>query len=123
MPAPLQITYRDVMPSPALSREITRRVAKLGRFHPRILGCHVVIAAPRPAQRPGRLVAIRITVNIPGQDVAVARNPSSRLAGPGIRAAVHDAFDAAERQLEDAVRRRRDIRQRKAAVRRESLAF
>jgi ribosome-associated translation inhibitor RaiA len=77
MQIPLQISFRNMDPSPAVEERIRKKAAKLQRFHDRIIGCTVVVEAPHDHAHEDVYVAIR------------------------------DAFNAATRRLEDQARKMR----------------
>lgn len=104
MNLPLQITYRDVTPSPALESVIRERAAKLDHFAQRITSCRVVVEAPHRHSNKADF-HVRIDITVPGaEEIVVSREPSSSAADPYV--AVREAFDAATRQLQDLERRR-----------------
>ena len=98
MSAPLQITLRKLPRSEGLEQSIRQHADKLQDFHPRVSHCRVTV---EPAGHPhqGRQFAVRISVKVPGAEIAVDRQHSE-----DVRVAVRDAFDAARRQLEDHIR-------------------
>ena len=125
MNPPLQITFRNVAPSPAVAAKIREAATKLDRYYARILSCRVIAEAPHRHQRHGEPFHLRIDLRVPGATIVIQRAPGLRQALTGELAvkaskrlqpntrhkemyvAVHDAFDAARRRLEDYVRRRR----------------
>lgn len=104
---PHQITFRDIRTSAAVRAKITERIEKLDQFHPRISSCRVVVRAPHRHQHKGRLYNIRIDVKVPRREIAINHEPAAHQAHQDIYVAIHDAFNALERRLEDIVRRRR----------------
>ena len=50
---------------------------------------------------------VNIRLSVPGEDIVINREPEKNPDHRDLFIAVRDAFDAAERQLEDRVRRRR----------------
>ena len=54
MQIPLQISFRNMDPSPAVEARIREKAAKLERFHDRIIGCTVVVEAPHRSQNQGK---------------------------------------------------------------------
>jgi hypothetical protein len=67
----------------------------------------VVVRAPHRHQRHGRLYNIRIDLKVPRRELVINRTPSADQAHRDIYVAIHDAFSALERRLEDIARRRR----------------
>jgi ribosome-associated translation inhibitor RaiA len=127
---PVQISFRNMSVSPALEEEIRSRAAWLESFYPGIVGCRVLLEVPHRHRRRGRPFHVRIELSLPGEDVIVnheqtpgamfrpALQKSAELDGrhKDAHAAIHEAFDAARRRLEDAARRQRgDVKTRAAA--------
>ncbi len=103
MQKPLQITFRDLERSPSLETLIRARAEKLGRFHPNIIGCRIVVEtthrAPETAKNP---LGITVEVEIPGRPKVVARGSDERReAKQDLNAVVGRVFEAVERQLSD----------------------
>ena len=107
MLTPVQITFRNIDPSPAVEAKVRERVEELERFHPRLVSCRVMIEAPNRRRRTGDLFHIRVDVKVPGKEIVVKRDPPEHHAHEDIDVAVRDCFDAARRQLEDHARRQR----------------
>jgi ribosomal subunit interface protein len=107
MPIPLDITFKDMDPSPAVEARVRERVDRLERFHPRINYCYAVIESPHRHQHKGKIYSVRVDVRVPGGAVVVNRDPGMDHAHEDIMVAVRDAFDAMERRLEDHTRRQR----------------
>lgn len=107
MQIPLQITFRNMDPSPAVEERIRKKAAKLERFHDRIIGCTVVVEAPHRHQHKGKLYSVRVDISVPGTDVVVDRAKPADHAHEDVYVAIRDAFDAAVRRLEDQTRKMR----------------
>ncbi|MBW8269281.1 HPF/RaiA family ribosome-associated protein [Caldovatus aquaticus] len=123
MTVPLQITFKDMEPSPALEARIRAKAAELERFEHDILRCHVIVEAPHRHHHQGRLYRARVEVFVPRGDVFVTREGPLNHAHEDPYVAVRDAFDAAIRQLEDHVRKlRRQVKQHGPAMRRGRVA-
>jgi ribosomal subunit interface protein len=116
MQIPLRITFRDLPVSPAVEARIQDRAAVLERFHDRITGCHVVIEAHHRHQHQGRLYHVTIHLVVPEGEVVVTRDPAEHHAHEDVYVAVRDAFDAAERRLQDRVRRLRGVIKQHEAI-------
>jgi ribosomal subunit interface protein len=99
MQSPVQVTFRDIQPSTAVSEHIERRAAKLETFFDGITKCHVVVEAPNHSHRHGAKYHVRIDLHVPGKELVVTRNPEERK--EDLHAAVDDAFGDAERVLEE----------------------
>jgi ribosomal subunit interface protein len=107
MPALVQITFRDIDPSPALEAKIRERVARLERVFDRLTSCRVIVEAPHRQHTQGKLFHIRIDVTLPGHEIVVGRDPAEHHAHEDARVAVRDAFDALRRRLDEHARRQR----------------
>jgi ribosomal subunit interface protein len=99
MQSPVQITFRDFPPSPALTAHVEKRAAKLDTFFDRIVKCHVVIEAPHQHKTHGKRFHVRIDLHVPGKELVVSRTPEQ--AKEDAWAALDDAFADAERVIED----------------------
>jgi ribosomal subunit interface protein len=117
MELPLQISFRNMDPSPAVEERIRKKAAKLERFHDRIVGCNVVVEAPHRHQHKGKLYTVRLDISVPGKDIVVDRAGPADPAHEDVYVAIRDAFAAAARQLEDHARRMRGDVKTHAAVR------
>ncbi len=104
-------------PSPAIEAQVRERAERLERFYGRITSCDVVFDAPHRHHHKGRLYTVRLLLHIPGADIAVNRAGPQDHAHEDPYVAIRDAFDAADRMLED-TERRRDHRGRSHIARR-----
>jgi ribosomal subunit interface protein len=118
MQLPLQITFRDLPHSESIERHVRRRALKLDRFFERIMGCRVVVQVPHRRHQHGKRYHVRVDMTVPGNELVVARDPAKNLHHEDMHAAIDDAFDDAERVLEDYARKlRREVKQRSVAPR------
>lgn len=102
MQVPLQIAFRDVGPSDALAAEIRKQATRLDRFCDHIVSCRVSLATVAARQQQGKLYEAHIDVRVPGEELVSTQKHASEDAYVAIR----DAFDIAQRQLEEFVRKR-----------------
>lgn len=107
MRLPLQVTFRNTDPSPAVEEMIRTRAADLDRFCEHVMSCRVVVEVPHRHHHTGNLYQVRLDVTVPGDEIAVTREAAEHAESKDLTAAIRDAFDAAGRLLEDYVRRRR----------------
>ncbi|WP_448873889.1 HPF/RaiA family ribosome-associated protein [Desulfobulbus propionicus] len=108
MQVPLQVTFRNTAPSEAVEAEVRKRVEKLNRYHGNIVSCRVVVEAPLPNKQKGGLYKIRIDLTCPESKIEVNRDPDPRnQAHEDVYVALRDAFDAANRKLEQYTARRK----------------
>ena len=101
MEQPLQITFRDIAPSPALEENIRQRASKLERFYDHIVGCRVLVEEHHHHHRKGRLFHVRIQVIVPEGEIVVSHDPQDEHEHEDVYVAVRDAFDSARRQLDE----------------------
>lgn len=107
MHVPLQISFRNLVPSEAAEARIREKVAELEQFDARIISCRVIVEALHRHHRKGRLYHVRIDLRVPGGDIVVSREHQLAHEHEDLHVAIRDAFDATRRKLEDFVRRRR----------------
>ena len=107
MKLPVQITLRYMEPSAAVEAKIRERVAKLDRYYQRIMGCRVVVEAPHRRHHQGKLYHVRVDLTVPGGELVVRREPAEHHTHEDVYVAIRDAFDAAQRRLEDYARQQR----------------
>ncbi|OIQ72959.1 cold shock protein 2 [mine drainage metagenome] len=100
MQTPLQITLRNMPHSDALETRIRDRVQKLESMFAHVISCRVVVEVPHRHQNQGKQFNVRIDIGVPGEGIVVNRDHHE-----DVYVALHDAFDAAMRQLEDYVRK------------------
>lgn len=99
MQTPLEISFTNMDPSPAVEARVRERAEKLERLYDRITSCHVYIEAPHQQHRKGNRFEVRIKARVPGTELAVSNNPGRDEDHEDIYIALRDAFNAMERQL------------------------
>ena len=85
--------------SPSVEAHVHERIAELQKYHPRIVGCRVVLKASDKRKAHGRDFEVQLTVSIPGPDVYVSRQVGQHNSTDDMNLAIHRAFDAARRLL------------------------
>ena len=121
----LQISYRNMGSSEALSDRIRQEAQKLQTFYRRITSCRVLVDAPHRHHKWGVLYHITMELGVPGGHLVVRHEPSlhnglqkgieertskhseAALRHKDVYVAVSDAFKAARRQLQDYARKQR----------------
>lgn len=101
MQQPLEITFRNMDPSPAVEADVKQKAAKLDEFFDRIMACRVAIEKGHKHHRKGNLYHVRIDLTVPDGELVVNREPDAHHAHEDVYVAVRDAFDAMRRRLED----------------------
>jgi ribosomal subunit interface protein len=102
MQIPLQITIRDVEQSEALATHIRDKAKKLDEFFDHIMSCRVVVEMPHKHHHQGKQYTVRIDIGVAGGEIVVNRDHAE-----DVYVALRDAFDAANRKLEDYARKLR----------------
>ncbi|HVG62066.1 MAG TPA: HPF/RaiA family ribosome-associated protein [Hyalangium sp.] len=100
MNRPMQITFRGMGPSEAMTEYIRGEAEKLEQFFDRIVGCHVVVEQPHRHQRQGNHFHVRVELHVPGRDIIAGREHAERSTHEDPYQAVSDAFEAARNQLQ-----------------------
>lgn len=102
MQVPLQITFRNMKSSEAMETDVRKRVDKMNSRHAEIISCRVVVEAPLQHHRKGGLFKVRIDITCPKGKLEINREPSSEHhAHEDVYVALRDAFNAADRKLEE----------------------
>lgn len=121
-----QITFHGLAHSPELEADVVERIAWLAKFYPDIVSCRVLMEVPHRHHRNGRHFHVTIELTVPnGPAIVIKHEPSQYdalkdTAAPehlkeaemdsvhrDARVAIHEAFNAARRRLQDFARRQR----------------
>ncbi len=100
MDIPTEISFLGMATSPAVEDAVRGWVERLARHHDRILHCRVTIALPHRHKRQGARFQVRITVAVPGREIAVTHDRYRDDSHEDVYATLADAFEAVRRQLE-----------------------
>jgi ribosomal subunit interface protein len=111
MQSPIQLTFRDIAPSPAITEYVEKRARKIEAHHTRITSCHVVLAAPHRSHLHGRRYHVRVDVLVPGSELVASKGENDE-GHTDLYAAIDDAFDDAQRLLREHARRQRETHAR-----------
>jgi ribosomal subunit interface protein len=109
MRIPLQITFKNLDPSPALEEVVREKAAVLERSCDRITSCRVVVEAPHRGKGVARRFHVSVDLTLPGTEIAASSGPD--ISHNDMRAAVRAAFEAAQRRLDAFLARRDERRQ------------
>jgi ribosome-associated translation inhibitor RaiA len=101
MHIPLDLTFRDMDSSAAVTEAVQRLVDRLAKFDHRIQRCAVVVERPHQHHRSGQQFHVRIELTVPDRTITVARDAGLDASHEDIYIAIADAFRAAKRQLQD----------------------
>jgi cold shock CspA family protein/ribosome-associated translation inhibitor RaiA len=133
MKLPLQITFRNAKSSGIVEQCIRTEAAKLETFYNQIMACRVAVEIPHRHHRKGKAFHVRIDLTLPGKEIVIKREPNlvnhirkvgetqvtkhMEVGSPhnDVRLAIHDAFKAAGRRLQDFARLQRgDVKRHKS---------
>jgi ribosomal subunit interface protein len=104
-----RVTYRNMEPSEAIDLRIRERIDKLERMYGRMISCQVAVEAPHRHHRHGHIFRVRVHAVLPGREIVIGRDPAEHQEHDDVYVAIRDAFDAAERRIEDHARRLRGV--------------
>lgn len=95
MQVPLEISVRWLDLSPPLDAELRKRAAKLERYYNRITSCRIAVEAPTGNHhQEGGPYRVRVDVTVPGAELVADKSAED------VFAAIRDAFNAMDRQVE-----------------------
>lgn len=95
------LTFHNLKSSPALEKRIREKIEKMSQRFSKIVSCHVVVECSHQSQAKGRMYQVHIDVIVPGKELVVSHHPGKNpFKHDKVYAAMNDAFDAIERQLE-----------------------
>jgi ribosomal subunit interface protein len=101
MQIPLEISTRQLELSPDLEADLQRRAAKLERHYDRVTSCRVAVEGPGEHRTGGGLFRVRLDITVPGSELVADKQDQD------LNLAIRDAFQAAERQIDEIAQRRR----------------
>ena len=100
-----QMFFHGMDPSLAVETQARDLAGRLEQFSDRISAIRVTVDPVHQRPRQGIIYRIRIEISAPGGRLVVNREPALDHAHEDIHVAMHDAFDAARRQLQDSRQR------------------
>lgn len=113
MEHPVQVTFRGLESTDALTQAVEDRAGDLERYFNKIQSCKVMVESSHRSHRQGNLYHVRVRLTVPGEEIVVSRDPPERAQNEDMYLAINDAFKETARRLEDYVRRRRgQVKQR-----------
>ena len=101
MQVPLELSTRRITLSSALEAELRKRATKLERYYDRITSCRIAVERPSNHHNEGGPYRVRLDITVPGSELVANKEADD------LNTAIRDAFQAAERQVEEFSRRRR----------------
>jgi len=97
---PVKITFRHMESSVAVETRVQELANHLGVFSDRIQTCRVVVDSPHRHHHQGKVFAVKVQLELPGEDVVVDMERPQRDGHDDVYVVLRDAFDAAKRQLQ-----------------------
>lgn len=105
MQVPLQIRYHNTDPDERLDALIRDRVDRLESLFPGVISCRVAVDVPQKARSRQARKQIRVDLRVPGEEIAVSREPKEHEIARAVETTVGETFDEVRRQLQDYIRR------------------
>lgn len=102
-----QIIWQNLAPSDKSEVKIRKHIAKLEKFCDRLSACRVVIEVPHRHHHQGNIYHVQLNLTVPGTELIVNRQPPAQQAHEDLNLAIRDAFESAERQLQEYARQQR----------------
>jgi ribosome-associated translation inhibitor RaiA len=96
--------------SDALAAHLRQRAERLDDLFDRIISCHIVVELDGHHHRHGDRFRFALNVGLPGHELLVTHGPAADRDHETAYESADRAFNEAERQLKDWVRRQRDHR-------------
>jgi cold shock CspA family protein len=113
MEHPVQVTFRGLEPTDALTKAVEDRASDLEQYFNKIQSCKVMVESSHRKHHQGNLYHVRVRLAVPGEEIVVSRDPPEHAQNEDLYLVVNDAFKETVRRLEDYVRlRRRQVKQR-----------
>jgi ribosome-associated translation inhibitor RaiA len=106
----VNVIFDSVDHSDALEKRIRTRVQKLQNHHAQILACNVRVSAVDRQHSKGMTYAVNIDIKVPRKQIVVSHEPGDRGHHDDPYVAVRDAFNVAQRQLEEHGRKLRQTK-------------
>lgn len=101
---PFSITFRDFPESDSLWMAIQSRIQRLEHFFDHIIRSDIVISSPHRHSHREPTYHVIVRVKIPGQEIVINKDHHDDKAHRDAYLAIRDAFDAADRVLEEKTR-------------------
>ena len=101
MQAPIEISFKGLESSRSVENKIAERAARLEKHFDRITHLRVVVAAPNKVAHKGQRYEVKLEIGVPGgSPVIVSEDPAGNNPQTDLLIAIRDAFETAERKLD-----------------------
>jgi ribosome-associated translation inhibitor RaiA len=112
MKLPVQVVIRDVQNAALVEADIHRLAGRLDRFAPDLMSCRVAVESAGNRRHQGQPIKVAIDLRLKGEEIFAGEHHADE----DVRLAMHRAFEAVTRRLEDRIRiRRGHVKQHAAA--------
>lgn len=101
MQVPLELSTRRIVLSPGLEADLRKRATRLERHFDRITSCRIALEQPGNHHHEGGPYRVRLDITVPGSELVADKEAED------LNTAIREAFEAAERQVEEYSQRRR----------------
>ncbi len=106
MKTPLEISFKGLEKSRAVEAKVAERAARLERHFDRMTNVRVVVSAPNKLAHKGKHFEVKVEIGIPGgAPIIISEEPEGNDARSDLMIAIRNAFDSAERRLDDLAER------------------
>jgi putative sigma-54 modulation protein len=101
MLAPLEISFKGLESSRSVENKIAERASRLEKHFDRITHMRVVVAAPNKLAHKGQHYQVKLEISVPGSaPVIISEDPAGNNPHTDLLIAIRDAFETAERKLD-----------------------
>jgi ribosome-associated translation inhibitor RaiA len=113
MKLPVQVVIRGVQSAALVEADIHRLASRLDRFASDLMSCRVAVDAAGHRRQQGQPITVTIDLRLKGEEIFAGEHHADE----DVRLAMHRAFEAVTRRLEDRIRiRRGHVKQHAAPV-------
>jgi len=117
VPVPVELTFRGMAQSEALTSHVQAHADQLEHLFDRIVSCHVTVEPAQYRQHHEDRYHVSVTLGVPGREILVKHRPSGEEGPETAYDAVDRAFEEATRELEAWLRHERAKHHEEPAVR------
>lgn len=97
-----EISYRGVQKTDALESLIAEKIDKMATFYTEISSCHIAIEKAHDHPESGSPYRVRLDITVPeDREIVVDKSPDKGVQYPPLEAVIREAFDIANRQLNE----------------------
>ena len=106
MKAPLEISFKGLDKSRAVEAKVAERATRLEKHFDRMTHVRVVVSAPNKLAHKGKHFEVKVEIGIPGgAPLIISEIPEGNDARTDLMIAIRNAFDSAERRLDEVAER------------------